>query len=665
MARVYHGRMELHWCSSCRSPLVQGGPCPSCGSVPTTVPHTPPGDIRPAFGRDLEEIMSAADSQWGPGAGECLIVPDEPVLLNPCPSPDRLDEIIIRGQVIGSIAFNLERMRTSLILRESGGRALSMNGFRPEKGSVVIDDSVIAFLLDGKNLLCPGIVDADRNIKEGDEVLVLDERGAIIACGNARKNGKDLVNTHGMGVKVRWAMEPVPVHGDRGPADLPRRTTREEWSGTWSRVVEVNGTYINKKAERSIEFIGRQVKNNRLPPAVSYSGGKDSLATLYLVLEAGLKPPVMFIDTGLEFPETVEHVHSLVRELGLELLEGRPVSGFFENLEKFGPPGRDFRWCCKLCKLGPTTRLIEENFPEGVLSFIGQRRFESDKRQQKGSVWRNPWVPKQLGASPVQNWTALDIWLYIFSRKAPYNVLYEMGYPRIGCWLCPSCDMAEMELARETRVDRSEWEDFLEMERKEAGLPPEWIDMGYHRFKELPPHMVRLANESGLDPALMARRKPRGSEGSILEMVAGTNTCDDGISREGLLGKDVPWEHFATLLNILGSVEADGVTGGIFVTPNDWKMKRKALEVFPDGTLVIRGPDQKALKKFQTDLVSVIKRAVGCIGCSICAGRCPADALKVDREEGRVRLDPALCKHCSACLGPCPAEAFVDDPFVV
>ncbi|MGA1820042.1 MAG: phosphoadenosine phosphosulfate reductase family protein [Thermoplasmatota archaeon] len=665
MARVFHGRMDLHWCRSCRSPLVQEGTCPSCGSRPTAVAHTPPGDIRPAFARDLEEIMSLADSQWGPGAGASLIDEDEPVLLNPCPSPDRLDEVVTGGQVIGSIAFNLERMRTSLILREAGGAALSRNGFRPEKGFVVIDDSVTAFLLDGKNLLCPGIIDADGNIREGDEVLVLDGSGSIISCGNARKDGTGLVNTHGLGVKVRWAIGPGPGPGDGKPSDRPRRTGMEDWTRTWSRVVEVNGKYIEGKAERSVEFIKRQVESRRQPPAVSYSGGKDSLATLYLVLEAGLRPPVIFIDTGLEFPETVEHVHSLVSELGLELLEGRPVSGFFENLEKFGPPGRDFRWCCKLCKLGPTTRLIEEHFPGGVLSFIGQRRFESDRRQQKGSVWRNPWVPKQVGASPVQNWTALDVWLYIFSRKAPYNVLYEMGYPRIGCWLCPSCDMSEMELARETKVDRREWEAFLEREREEAGLPREWIDMGYHRFKELPPHMVRMAIESGFDPALMSRRKARGSEGSILELVPGTNTCDDGISREGLLGKEVPWDEFVELLNILGSVEVDRGTGGVSVTPNGWGMKRKALEVFPDGTLVMRGPDVKALRKLQTDLVSVIKRAMGCIGCSICAGRCPSDALEVDAGGGRIRLEPALCRHCSACLGPCPAEAFVDDPFVV
>ncbi|MGA1866200.1 MAG: PUA domain-containing protein, partial [Thermoplasmatota archaeon] len=191
MARVFHGRMDLHWCDLCRSPLVKGGACPACGLPSREVSYTPPGDIRPAFLHDLNEIISLADSQWGMGAGEALVDPGEPIVLNPCPAPDRLDEIIVGGQVIGSISFSLRWMKNSLILREAGGRALVHRGFGPARGCVIVDDSVPPFLLDGKNLLCPGIVDADSGIEEGDEVLVLEGNGRIIASGNARKAGRD------------------------------------------------------------------------------------------------------------------------------------------------------------------------------------------------------------------------------------------------------------------------------------------------------------------------------------------------------------------------------------------------------------------------------------------------------------------------------------------
>lgn len=664
MARVFHGRMDLHWCRSCRSPLIKKGNCPSCGNRSFKVSYTPPGDVRPAFLHDIREIITLADKQWGSGAGISLIYLEEPIVLNPCPGPDRLEEFILDGSVMGSIQFSNKTMSSSMILRESGGKRLSSLGFLPAKGYVVIDETVIPFLLDGKNLLSPGIIDADPHIQEGDEVLVLDNEKKIVASGNARKSGNEMVGTKGIGVKIRWASLPKVHEVTTQPEIEEKLLDHGLWMKTWNRVVKVNGAYMLEKVNRSLDFIQKLKEREARPIAVSFSGGKDSLATLYLALDAGLKPPIIFIDTGLEFPETVDHVHTLIKDLGLELHEGRPITGFFENLEKFGPPGRDYRWCCKICKLGPTTRIIDDNFPEGVVTLIGQRRFESDQRERKGSVWNNPWVPKQTGASPVQNWTALDVWLYIFEKRAPYNPLYAKGFQRIGCWLCPSCDLAETELVNDTRVDTREWEIFLEKERKDADLPREWIQMGFHRFKNPPPHMIRLVNEMGFDENILTHRKKRRAETSILEMVDGTNTCDDGISREGLMGKDVPWDAFVSLLNILGRVETDDEgTGGISVTPKSWKMRRKAIEIFPDGTLVIRAPDELDLRKRNSDLLSIIKRSIGCIGCSICVGRCPTGAIEVNKKSSRIRMDASMCTHCSSCLGPCPAEAFVDDPF--
>ena len=184
---------------------------------------------------------------------------------------------------------------------------------------------------------------------------------------------------------------------------------------------------------------------SELPVAVSISGGKDSLATLLLVLEAGIRPKLIFTNTGLEFPETVENVKRTAEKYDLEIYIGEAGDAFWRALEHFGPPAKDFRWCCKTCKLGPTASMIRQHFPDGVLSFIGQRQYESAQRYEKGNIWENPWVPGQIGASPIQNWPALLVWLYIFQQKGDYNPLYERGMERIGCWLCPASDLGEME----------------------------------------------------------------------------------------------------------------------------------------------------------------------------------------------------------------------------
>ncbi|MFW3146234.1 MAG: phosphoadenosine phosphosulfate reductase family protein [Thermoplasmatota archaeon] len=655
MARVYHGRMDTAWCRSCRSPLLKGNRCPSCGSKAEKVVMTPPGDARPAFPGDISEVMGLADQQWGAGAGEALMKGCGPVLLNPCPAPDRLEEIIIDGEVVGSVQFDARRRRSSLILRERGGKRLQAGFFKPLKGMVTADASAVPFLLEGKNLMCPGIIDSDPDVAFGDEVVVADPSGTIVGSGIAKKPGGEMVSESGVGVKMRWSSLPEALYDTDGPIPLEK----DLWRSQWDRVIEVNSTLLDQDVRRAKRFI-LEVAGRHERTAVSYSGGKDSLATLHLVLEAGLSPRIMFVDTGLEFPETVKNVHDTVADLGLELLEARPMGGFFENLETFGPPGRDHRWCCKVCKLGPTSRLISQYFPDGVLTFIGQRRYESDSRKKKGAVWTNPWVPGQTGASPIQEWTALEVWMYILRKGAVYNPLYEMGFQRIGCWLCPSCDMAEMELVERTGVDRSRWEGYLRKQQEIENLPVEWIVHGFHRFKRLPPHMKRLAAELGLDPSDLVPRARRETPGP-LALIEGTNTCVDGISREGTVSASIDFRHLARLLDIFGEVEEDPETGGLSVRPPGWNMSRAVLEVYPDGTLVVRGEDNRQLERNVEVLASLVLRSLQCIGCSICAGRCPENALSV--AGGRVQLDTGLCIHCRRCLGPCPAEQFTDDPF--
>ncbi|MDL5502208.1 MAG: phosphoadenosine phosphosulfate reductase family protein, partial [Candidatus Methanoperedens sp.] len=98
---------------------------------------------------------------------------------------------------------------------------------------------------------------------------------------------------------------------------------------------------------------------------------------------------------------------------------------------------------CKVCKLGAITKVIEQNYENGCLTFIGQRKYESQIRADSEHIWKNPSVGNQIGATPIQNWTALHVWLYLFWKKAKHNPLYEEGFDRIGCWLCPSASMAD------------------------------------------------------------------------------------------------------------------------------------------------------------------------------------------------------------------------------
>ena len=219
---------------------------------------------------------------------------------------------------------------------------------------------------------------------------------------------------------------------------------------------------------------------------------------------------------------------------GLQLItESAPKGIFFESLVHFGPPGRDFRWCCKTNKLGPTTRAIMKHYPNGVLSFIGQRRYESEQRSEKPRVWRNPWTPGQVGASPIQDWTALHVWLYIFSKGEEYNPWYDRGLDRIGCFLCPASDLSEMELVRNSSKCFDEWSAYLEKHASESDLPDSWRTYALWRWKLLPDS---IQEGIGADRG-EGRRQPilprQGGRAAIAALAGGLLALHHGIQRGG------------------------------------------------------------------------------------------------------------------------------------
>ena len=97
-------------------------------------------------------------------------------------------------------------------------------------------------------------------------------------------------------------------------------------------------------------------------------------------------------------------------------------------------------------------------------------------------VWRSHNIPAQLSASPIQHWTALHVWLYIFRENAPYNVLYTHRIDRIGCFMCPSSDWATFRLIMEDYPEEwQRWQDALNQYKEEHDLPDIWIEKALWR----------------------------------------------------------------------------------------------------------------------------------------------------------------------------------------
>ena len=87
---------------------------------------------------------------------------------------------------------------------------------------------------------------------------------------------------------------------------------------------------------------------------------------LDLVARSGLEFYVYFNDTGLEPPETYKNLEAIREKYGVEVIVGAAGDRFWRAMKLFGPPARDYRWCCKVIKLGPTTEALKAKFPPGL-----------------------------------------------------------------------------------------------------------------------------------------------------------------------------------------------------------------------------------------------------------------------------------------------------------
>ncbi len=637
MAAIRLGKNHLKWCHRCNLPLLESRECPVCGEATAEIELTPPGDARPAFPFDVDMIRGLADRDYGEGAGLALLPEGHVVILSKAPALDRMDEVIVDGVIVASARYDMGS-GWKLILRMQGALRIAKIA---TKGFVICDPGAIKFVQESKNLMAPGVADAYPDIKEGDEVLVLSPEREIVSTGMAKMTGPQMVESDkGVAVKTRWYK--------------PEEYNPSDKAYSWKEVVEINRPVIEKRVVEATGFIKNLIAKEDLPAIVSFSGGKDSLATLLLTIDAGLDLPVLFVDTGLELNETVAHVHDVCERHNLKLIEEHaPADAFFGNLVYFGPPAKDYRWCCKTNKLGPTVGAITKNFPDGVLSFIGQRKYESEARNSKPRVWRNPWTPGQLGASPIQNWCAMHVWLYIFMKEEPFNVWYTRGLDRIGCFLCPASDLAEFEMIAGESDRWGQWEEYVDRYMKDRGLPQEWKDFGLWRWKSAPKSIreeVSRITGKGVDELTKQTKVPESGPLTI-RVQDGYSPCTMGYSIEAGLSRPIDLEAVKPFCHAM-AWQVDLDPSGEFITVG-------FTTIYREGAIISKSSVENDARKHVNQAFQVIVRAEQCVGCGLCAARCEPGALYM--EDGKVKINEDECVFCRKCFGPCPSVDFAKD----
>ncbi len=158
---------------------------------------------------------------------------------------------------------------------------------------------------------------------------------------------------------------------------------------------------------------------------VAFSGGKDSVTVLDLVRRSGVKYDAHYSLTTVDPPELVRFIKTFP-----DVEIRRPKESMWQLIErKTMPPTRIVRYCCEVLK---------EGSGDGRVVVLGVRWQESTKRAGRRMVENCRKSDKgRMLISPIIDWTSDQVWEYIRERNLPYCSLYDEGFKRLGCIMCP------------------------------------------------------------------------------------------------------------------------------------------------------------------------------------------------------------------------------------
>jgi len=205
--------------------------------------------------------------------------------------------------------------------------------------------------------------------------------------------------------------------------------------------------YLNHLQELEAEaiFVIREVVAQFERPAILFSGGKDSIVVTHLARKAfypaKIPLPLIHIDTGHNFPETMEFRDKLVKNLGVQLIVGSVQESINKGRTKEETGLNASRNALQ------TVTLLDTIEQYKIDAAIGGARRDEEKARAKERFFSHrddfgQWDPKNqrpelwnifngrknqgehFRVFPISNWTEMDVWNYIWKENIPIPSLY-------------------------------------------------------------------------------------------------------------------------------------------------------------------------------------------------------------------------------------------------
>ena len=161
--------------------------------------------------------------------------------------------------------------------------------------------------------------------------------------------------------------------------------------------------------------------------------GPEGMCLIHMLAEIAPETPIFNLETGYQFPETLELRERIIERYGVTVEFKRPKQSVAQYEEQNGGPvyKTDPNRCCRERKLD-----VLHDAARGMYAWSSAiRRDQSPDRAKHPIVgWDKKF--QLVKVSPLANWTKKEVWGLIWENDIPYNSLHDQGYTSIGCWPC-------------------------------------------------------------------------------------------------------------------------------------------------------------------------------------------------------------------------------------
>jgi phosphoadenosine phosphosulfate reductase len=165
--------------------------------------------------------------------------------------------------------------------------------------------------------------------------------------------------------------------------------------------------------------------------ALVSSFGAESAVLLHLASRVKADIPVLVLDTGMLFGQTLDYRRNLATRLGLT--DVRDLRPLYNDLATADPEARlwqtDTDACCNVRKVLPLDRALSD-FDAWL---TGRKRFHGGDRLSLPVVEQ---AGHQVKFNPLANWGKAELDAYVLEHALPAHPLVAQGFPSIGCWPC-------------------------------------------------------------------------------------------------------------------------------------------------------------------------------------------------------------------------------------